>query len=195
MEINNIGVEKINKGQKDKELKNIEIKKEMKEVSNKNESNENIEVEKEDNKDIFLLDNNLVQIASKCNSSGEIDNLILNCCKQNKNILSKQKIFIRTFKHLYKKVKTKDNHLKYLYTKYKRLIFPETLDDLLEYCKNVEDLGYFCRNISKCFLIDKKGNIIEHSHIIFFTEIMIKRLLTAENLLIDGTFTYPKNFY
>ena len=187
--------EKINKVQNNKEYKNIEIKKENKETSHKNEDNENIEDEKEDNKEIFILDNNLVQIANKCKSSEEIDILILNYCKQNKNILSKQKIFIRTFKHLYQKVKMKDHHLKYLYTKYKRLIFPETLDELFEYSKNVEDLGYFCRNISKCFLIDKKGNIIEHSHIIFFTEIMIKRLLTAENLLIDGTFTYPKNFY
>ena len=75
------------------------------------------------------------------------------------------------------------------------MIFPETLDEIFEYSKNVEDLGYFCRNISKCLLLDNNGNIIEHSHIIFFTEIMIKRIIISENLLIDGTFTYPKSFY
>ena len=75
------------------------------------------------------------------------------------------------------------------------MIFPETLDEIFEYSKNVEDLGYFCRNISKCLLLDNNGEIIEHSHIIFFTEIMIKRIIISENLLIDGTFTYPKSFY
>ena len=43
--------------------------------------------------------------------------------------------------------------------------------------------------------MDNTGNIIEHSHIIFFTEIMIKRIIISENLLIDGTFTYPKSCY
>ena len=119
----------------------------------------------------------------------------MNFCKDNKNLLTKQKKFIRTFNRLYEKIKIKDNHLKYLFTKYKKIMFPQTLDEIYEYCKNVEDLGYFCRNISKCLLLDNKGNIIEHSHIIFFTELMIKRILTSENLLIDRTFTYPKNFY
>ena len=75
------------------------------------------------------------------------------------------------------------------------MIFPEILDEIFEYLKNVENLGYFCRNISKWLLFDNNGNIIEHAHIIFFTEIMIKRLIISENLLIDGTFTYPKSFY
>ena len=137
----------------------------------------------------------ILEKAKKCKTSGEIDKLVLNICKQNKNLLNKQKCFIKNFKPLYAKIKIKDNHLKYLYTKYKKIIFPETLDEIFEYSKNVDELGFFCRNITKCLLIDKKGNIIEHSHLIFFTEIMMKRLLTSENLLIDGTFTFPKNFY
>ena len=85
--------------------------------------------------------------------------------------------------------------MKYIYSKFKKLIFPETLEEIFEYSKNVENLGYFSRNISKCVLLDNTGNIIEHSYIIFFTEIMIKRIIISENLLIDGTFTYPKSFY
>ena len=112
-----------------------------------------------------------------------------------KELLSKSKIFIRTFEKFYNNIKIKENHLKYIYNKFKKLIFPETLVEIFEYSKNIEKLGYFCRNISKCLLLDNTGNIVEHSHIIFFTEIMIKRIIISENLLIDGTFTFPKSFY
>ena len=74
--------------------------------------------------------------------------------------------------------------MKYIFNKFKKLIFPETLDEIFEYSKNLENLGYLCRNISKCVLLDNTGNIIEYSHIIFFTGIMIKRIIISENLLI-----------
>ena len=45
------------------------------------------------------------------------------------------------------------------------------------------------------FYMIRKIIIIEHNHIIFFTELSINRLIISENLLIDGTFTYPKGFY
>ena len=166
------------------------------------QNNDNINLDNDDgtnlevnNNQLIYLDNNIIDKANKCCNASEIDNLIFNVCKKNKELLSKSKIFSRTFKKLYTKIKLKDNHLKYIYNKFKKMIFPETLDEIFEYSKNVEDLGYFCRNISKCLLLDNNGNIIEHSHIIFFTEIMIKRIIISENLLIDGTFTYPKSFY
>ena len=74
-------------------------------------------------------------------------------------------------------------------------MYPSTLDEIFDYCNHVNQLGYFCRNISKCLLLDEKNNIIEHSHIIFFSELNIKRMIISENILIDGKFTYPKNFY
>ena len=63
-------------------------------------------------------------------------------------------------------------------------------------CSNyIEELGYYCRSISKSILYDSKNKIIEHNHIIFFTELSLKRLIISENLLIDGTSRYPKGFY
>ena len=94
----------------------------------------------------------ILEKAKKCKTSGEIDKLVLNICKQNKNLLNKQKSFIRNFTPLYAKIKIKDNHLKYLYTKYKKFIFPESLEEIFEYSKIVDELGFFCRNITKCLL-------------------------------------------
>ena len=61
---------------------------------------------------------------NKCSKASEIDSLIYNVCKNNKTLLSKSKIFSRTFKKLYTKIKLKDNHLKYIYNKFKKMIFP-----------------------------------------------------------------------
>ena len=49
--------------------------------------------------------------------------------------------------------------------------------------------------ISRASILDEKKQIIDHSHLIFFTELSIKRLIISENLLIDGIFTYPKGYY
>ena len=71
------------------------------------------------------------------------------------------------------------------------------LDEIYEYCNYIEGLGYFYRSVSResLSLLDEKKQIIDHSHLIFFTELSIKRLKISENLLIDGTFTYPKGYY
>ena len=107
------------------------------------------------------------------------------------------KIFERSFIILYKdnNIEIKNYHLKYLFEKYKKIYFPKGMDEIFIYSNYIEDLGYFCRSISKSILYDSKNKIIEHNHIIFFTELSIKRLIISENLLIDGTFTYPKGYY
>ena len=69
------------------------------------------------------------------------------------------------------------------------------LDEIYDYCNYIEGLGYFCRSVSRESLLDEKKQIVDHSHLIFFTELSIKRLIISENLLIDGTFTYPKGYY
>ena len=76
-----------------------------------------------------------------------------------------------------------------------KICFPSMLDEIYEYCNYIEGLGYFCRSVSRASILDEKKQIIDHSHLIFFTELSIKRLIISENLLIDGTFTYPKGYY
>jgi len=39
----------------------------------------------------------------------------------------------------------------------------------------------------------KKENII-HSHIIMFTDDILTRIINSENILLDGTFIYPKGY-
>ena len=61
----------------------------------------------------------------------EADEYILNICKKYKQILKHENHFIKTFKTMYtkNKIKIKEYHLKYLYSKYKQICFPNTLDD------------------------------------------------------------------
>ena len=132
-----------------------------------------------------------------CTSISEIDKVILNICKENKTHLSSLKNFQRKFLKYYdkNKIKMKKNHLKYVFNKFKKICFPSMLDEIYDYCNYIEGLGYFCRSVSRESLLDEKKQIIDHSHLIFFTELSIKRLIISENLLIDGTFTYPKGYY
>ena len=158
----------------------------------------NKKLENKDNKnDIDLIDIKYIEKSKKCKTSEDIDNLVLAICKEKKSLLSTLKIFERSFKNLYKdnNIEIKNYHLKYLFEKYKKICFPKGLDEIFIYSNYIEDLGYFCRSISKSILYDSKNKIIEHNHIIFFTELSIKRLIISENLLIDGTFTYPKGYY
>ena len=55
--------------------------------------------------------------------------------KKGTEFLSKSKIIVRNFEKLYNNIKLKDNHLKYIFNKFKKLIFPETLDEIFEYSK------------------------------------------------------------
>ena len=132
-----------------------------------------------------------------CTSISEMDKVILNICKENKTHLSSLKTFQRNFLiyHEKNKIKIKKNHLKYVFNKFKNICFPRMLDEIYEYCKYIEELGYFCRAVSRASILDEKQQIIDHSHLIFFTELSIKRLIISENLLIDGTFIYPKGYY
>ena len=42
---------------------------------------------------------------------------------------------------------------------------------------------------------DSENIIFTHKHIIFYIDDIIKRLISAENILIDYTFCYPQDFY
>ena len=60
---------------------------------------------------------------------------LLEECKQNKDYLSINQNFIKSFKEIYtnNNLELKENHLNYLYKKYKKYCFPETLHEIYEY--------------------------------------------------------------
>ena len=93
------------------------------------------------------------------------------------------------------KIKIKEYHLKYLYSKYKQICFPNTLDDIFSYCNIIDDFGCFWRNICKKTILNTKKELLIHSHIIFYIDGTINKLVASENILIDGTFIYPPSFY
>ena len=90
----------------------------------------------------------------------ELDNLVLSICKENKSFLSSLKSFESTFKKLYEinNFSLKLYHIKYIFEKYKKLYFPKLLDEIYEYSKYIEELGYFCRSINKSMILDSKKN-------------------------------------
>lgn len=61
--------------------------------------------------------------------------------------------------------------------------------------KTIDEGILFCRDISKKNIYINNNEVLSHSHIIFFTDDSINRLINAENILIDGTFISPKTFY
>ena len=96
-----------------------------------NNNNPNIKM----NNQLLFLDSNIIDKANKCTKASEIDKLVFNVCKNNKELLSKSKMFVRNFEKLYNNIKLRENHLKYIFNKFKKLIFPETLDEIFEYSK------------------------------------------------------------
>ena len=85
--------------------------------------------------------------------------------------------------------------MKYIFYKYKPKCFNLNLEDILEYCNSDETLGYFCRDSSYRLLIGPDGKLFKHTHLIFFTEENIKRLINSEHILIDYTFVFQKDYY
>ena len=69
------------------------------------------------------------------------------------------------------------------------------LEDLFEYCNSVDKIGLFCRDICQKIIITPDKKAFNHSHIIFFSEENIKRLINSEHILIDCTYVYPKNYH
>ena len=96
-----------------------------------NNNNPNIKM----NNQLLFLDSNIIVKANKCTKATEVDKLVFNICKNIKEFLSKSKLFERTFTKLYNNIKLRENHLKYIFNKFKKLIFPETLDEIFEYSK------------------------------------------------------------
>ena len=54
---------------------------------------------------------------------------------------------------------------------------------------------FFYKDIIKKNIDNKEKEIFTHSHIIFFTDNSKMHLIDSENILIDGTFKAPNNFY
>ena len=130
------------------------------------------------------LSNDFIKKCLNAETTEEIDKLILDKCKNNKIYLTKLNKFINTFACCYKNRKNvKYYHLKYLFTKYKNECFPESLDEIYNYCNYIQDLGYFCRDVSKKILINSKKEFFTHSHIIFFTDDNLLRLIASENII------------
>ena len=98
------------------------------------------------------------------NSIKEVDSYILERCKQNKEYLSTTQNFIKSFKEIYRNnnLELKENHLNYLYKKYKKYCFPETLDEIYEYSNFINDLGYFCRNCSIITLCNNGNKLFNY---------------------------------
>ena len=91
------------------------------------------------------------------------------------------------------KIKPTTFHNKY----YKLLIelFPTNSDQIFEYSSKLENKENFCRSITTTNLITNNNKEIVHKHILFFSDFDIKRFIASENILIDGTFSYPKGYY
>jgi len=125
-----------------------------------------------------------------------MDELILIECKENKIYLSEQSKFIRTFKKFYveNSIDVKPYHLKYLYNKYKKICYPNTIDEIFKYSKEIKDLGLFCRDISIKNLYNNEKEIFIHKHMIFFCDFSISYLINSNHILIDGKFMAPEGF-
>ena len=150
-----------------------------------NKSTLAITYKKENNTNINSLDADLIKKAKSYTTSGEIDLLIFNICKENKAFLTDLNTFNNYFKNCYEHVKIKPFHMKYIFYKYKSKCFNLNLEDILEYCNSDETLGYFYRDSSYRLLIGTDGKLFKHTHLIFFTEENIKRLINSEHILID----------
>ena len=97
--------------------------------------------------------NNMIKILKqkldRCNNAEEIDNLILEECKQNKELIINKYKFQKDFETLYKykNIKIKKYHLLYLYNKFTNICFNLSFEEIPDYCNKNEDLGLFCRDI------------------------------------------------
>ena len=119
----------------------------------------------------------------------------------NKDCL-KPKTFINYGKNLYNNTELNLSqnfdlpkyHLKNLYYKYVNTLLPVSLSEIYEYANSFDNLGPLARAYQVKSIIDENKNTIEHKHIIFFCDYHFKRLFSAENILIDGTYIFPIDF-
>ena len=122
----------------------------LEEYTKKKEKNLKHETKKESLDYYNSINQEFKTLANNIKTQKEMDELILNICKKNKIILTDESKFIKTFKKIYNNynLKIKDYHLKYLFSKYKKMCIPNTMDEIFEYSKDVNDLGLFCRDVT-----------------------------------------------
>ena len=93
-----------------------------------------------------------------------------------------------------KKIRIKQHHLSYLFSKYNKICFNLPLEELYDYCNNIDEIGIFCRDIQIKNILNNENKIFTYKHIIFFTEESINRLIASQYILIDATFVFPKDY-
>ena len=59
--------------------------------------------------------------------------------------------------------------LNYLYNKYKKICYPNTIDEIYEFSKEIKDLGLVCRDISIKNIYNNEKEIFIHKNMIFFS--------------------------
>lgn len=86
------------------------------------------------------------------------------------------------------------NHLKYLYQKYSKNLLPNNMYEIYEYSNSISSMGILCQSYQVKNIINEKKEILEHKHMIFFSEFDFKRVFSSEHILIDATYIFPVGF-
>lgn len=190
---NNIKKNNIIELDNDKNISNNNgIKKIYKELSN------NIEIFNNKN----LVNSNLIRTRQdnnlNINNLDKFDIYLKSYFINNKGItqtnfikFAKQKYIDNGFK---KKFKMAPFHLKYIYQKFSKNLLPNNMSEIYEYANSFNELGVVCQSYEVKNILNDKKEIIEHKHMIFFTEYDIKRIFSSEHILIDATYIFPVGF-
>ena len=73
-------------------------------------------------------------------------------------------------------------------------IFPQNTEEIFTYALKLKNGEDFARSNINTILINNNNRQMNHKHIIFFSYFDIKRILISENILVDGTFSFPVGF-
>ena len=88
----------------------------------------------------------------------------------------------------------KPTYFKNLYYKLTEKIFPNNSEEIYNYSLKLSNGQDFCRSNITTTLITRENKKIEHKHILFFSDFDIRRLVACKHILLDGTFSYPKQY-
>ena len=169
------------------------------------------EKNRDDNKDILnnkSINNIDEKIANpfinntttKIRSKKQYYEYLVSYMKNNKKLNIECKDFIKYNKNFYinnnlnKYFKIDDIYLKNCYYKIKKQLYPTNIENVYDYSKVLYNDENFCRYITFKQLISKNNKSIEHKAILLFTDFDIKRFVSSEHILIDGTFIYPEGY-
>jgi len=117
----------------------------------------------------------------------------------NKNNKLSLKKFIQYGESLVDQIKIKnfsikDYYFKNTYYKIIKNLFPINSDDMYKYANKLPNNEDFARSYFNTIILTNDNKKLEHKHMIFFSDYDIKRFIASENILLDGTFSYPKGY-